>query len=150
MISILLIAVLYSLVIHYFDSIWFGMAAHAAWNFTQNILLGLPNSGIVSPYSVFKLDASTARSTWIYDVGFGVEGTLLANVVTAIAIVIVILLGRKFGRKELNVWEGFTYQTKKQMLEAQADALQNASGRTAAADTTISDVETNQNAEGDE
>ena len=119
-INIVIIAVLYSFVIYYFDSIWFGMAAHAAWNFTQNILFGLPNSGIVSPYSVFKLDASTARSTWIYDVGFGVEGTVLANIVTVIAIVIVILLGRKYGRQELNVWEGFTYLTRKQKKEAEA------------------------------
>ena len=110
--SIVLIAVLYSLVIYYFDSLWFGMAAHAAWNFTQNILFGLPNSGIVSPYSVFKLDASTARSNWIYDAQFGVEGTVLANIVTVVCIVAIILLGRKFGRKELNVWEGFEYTPK--------------------------------------
>ena len=30
-------------------------AVHTAWNFTQNILFGLPNSGINVPYSVFKL-----------------------------------------------------------------------------------------------
>ena len=47
--SIFFAGLLYSLMVYYCDSIWMPMAAHAAWNFTQNIIFGLPNSGNVSP-----------------------------------------------------------------------------------------------------
>ena len=70
------------------------MAAHGAWNFTQNIIFGLPNSGITVPFSVFKLDASTARNSFAYNVGFGIEGTLVADIVLILACVIMYLWGR--------------------------------------------------------
>ena len=42
----LIVSIMYSLVVYYFDSIWIPLVAHATWNFTQNIILGLPNSDI--------------------------------------------------------------------------------------------------------
>ena len=103
--NILLVAVFYSLVVYYFDSsIWFTMAAHAAWNFTQNILFGLPNSGTVHPYSFMKLDASNARDSWIYNVKFGVEGTALACLVILASILITIYFGLKRDRADQDVW----------------------------------------------
>ncbi len=39
------------------------MGVHMAWNYTQNIIFGLPNSGIVSGFSLFKLDAAY-REWW--------------------------------------------------------------------------------------
>ena len=39
-------------------------------NFTQNILLGLPNSGNVVPFSIFKLEG--AADSLVYNVGFGI------------------------------------------------------------------------------
>ena len=80
------------------DSLWCAFAIHAAWNFTQNILFGLPNSGIVMPYSVFKLDAATARDSFAYNVGFGIEGTLFADIILIIACLLLFFWGQK--RKE--------------------------------------------------
>ena len=37
----------FSLAKWYTGSIWFPMGIHTAWNFTQNFLFGLPNSGLV-------------------------------------------------------------------------------------------------------
>jgi membrane protease YdiL (CAAX protease family) len=104
-IHLVAIAVLYSLFVYYFDSIWLPMAAHTAWNYTQNIIFGLPNSGIVPSFSIFRLEASTATSNFIYDPSFGVEGAPLALLFTVAIIVVNIILGRKYKEKEpLKVW----------------------------------------------
>lgn len=97
--------VFYALMVYYMDSIWCPMAAHAAWNFTQNILLGLPNSGNVVPYSVFKIDAASAVSGFAYNVGFGIEGGILATLLNIIGCIVLVVWGRKHGRKPLDVWE---------------------------------------------
>ena len=80
----------------YTGSIWFPMGIHTAWNFTQNYLFGLPNSGIVSEASIFGLDAASAHDSMIYDVAFGVEGAfpaVLADLV--LGVVCLILLARQ-------------------------------------------------------
>ncbi|MCM1143329.1 MAG: CPBP family intramembrane metalloprotease [Blautia sp.] len=102
--NIFTVGILFSLMVYYMDSIWCAMAAHAAWNFMQNILFGLPNSGTVAPYSVFRLDASTANNSFAYNVGFGIEGTLLADVVLILACIGIFLWGRKYGKKPCDIW----------------------------------------------
>ena len=104
-IHLVVIAVFYSCFVYYFDSIWIPMMAHTAWNFTQNIIFGLPNSGIVSSFSIAKLEASTGRITFFYDPVFGVEGSAFLLIVTIIATVAVIVLGEKRGARSLNVWK---------------------------------------------
>ena len=93
--NIFIVGILFSFIVCYMDSLWCAMAMHAAWNFTQNILFGLPNSGLVSPYSVFRLDAAAAKSSFAYNVGFGIEGTLFADVVLILACVCMYLWGRR-------------------------------------------------------
>ena len=80
------------------------MAAHAMWNFNQNIIFGLPNSGAVSPVSILKLDASTAVDSFAYNVGFGVEGTILACVVLILGSLLIWWIGRKKGMKPTEVF----------------------------------------------
>lgn len=98
LINIFIIGVLFSLIAYYMKSAWCAFAVHAAWNFSQNIIFGLPNSGIVSPFSVFKLDAATARDSFAYNVGFGVEGTVVALAVEIIAVAALLLWAWKTGR----------------------------------------------------
>lgn len=105
--NIFLVGILFSFIVYYMDSLWCAMAAHAAWNFMQNIIFGLPNSGIVLPYSVFKLDAATASSSFAYDVGFGIEGTVTAAFVLTLACACIWMWGRKYGRKPTEIWYGF-------------------------------------------
>ena len=102
--NIFLFGILFSFMVYYMDSLWCAFAAHAAWNFTQNILFGLPNSGIVVPYSVFKLDTASAVNSFAYHVGFGIEGTILADVVLLAVCAVMCLWGRKYGTKTLGVW----------------------------------------------
>lgn len=95
--NIFVVGVLFSLMVFYMDSIWCAMAMHTTWNFTQNIIFGLPNSGILSPYSVFRLDASTANDSFAYNVGFGIEGTLFADAILILACICIYLWGKKHG-----------------------------------------------------
>ena len=88
----------YSLLRWYTGSIWTCFGIHTMWNFTQNFLFGLPNSGLVSEASVFHLDASTAISNWCYSYEFGVEGALPAVFVDALLAVVIIWAAWKNGR----------------------------------------------------
>ncbi len=80
--SVLIIAldgVAMSLVMVWRESLWMAVAIHTMWNYTQSILFGLPNSGIVSQGSFLHLEA--ASGSLFYDAAFGVEGALSALVV---------------------------------------------------------------------
>lgn len=77
--NIFIYGLLFSAMVIYMDSPLAAMSAHAAWNFCQNIILGLPNSGIVMPYSVFKLDAAAATDSFAYSISFGLESTITAS-----------------------------------------------------------------------
>ncbi len=103
-IGIIVTGVSYSLLRWYSGSIWIAMGIHTGWNFTQNFLFGLPNSGLVSEASLFHLDASVANSSWVYDYGFGVEGGVPAIIVDAAIGIICLYLAYKSGRiGELNM-----------------------------------------------
>lgn len=102
--NIFVVGILFSLMVYYMDSLWCAMAAHAAWNFTQNIIFGLPNSGVVVPYSVFRLDASTAKNSFAYNVDFGIEGTLLADGILILACVCIYLWGKRNAKKSCDIW----------------------------------------------
>ena len=93
--QILLFGLIGSMLVYYYNGLWIAMAFHTGWNFTQSILFGLPNSGIVSAYSVFRLDAASATNGLFYNVNFGVEGSLGAVVILAALAVVVFLRNRK-------------------------------------------------------
>ena len=105
-VDLVVTGLLFSAMVYYFDSLWMAMAAHAGWNFTQSILAGLPNSGIVVPYSVFRLDAASARDSFFYNVAFGVEGTVPAITVQAVVLVALVAVGIKLGGKPTDIWAG--------------------------------------------
>ncbi len=102
--DIIITGFLFSVCVYYLDSFWCCAAIHTAWNFTQNILLGLPNSGNVVPYSVFKLEAGSAVGSFAYDPGFGIEGTPLACLVQLAVLVLIVFWGRKHGAKPTDIW----------------------------------------------
>ena len=83
------------LVVYCLDSLWMAIGIHTAWNFTQNLLFGLPNSGRVSQSSFLHLDA--AKNSAFYDAVFGVEGAIPALAVTVLLSAAVILYWRRHG-----------------------------------------------------
>ncbi len=92
-IDLLVWSVACSLVLYYFDSLWFIMMAHTAWNYTQNFLLGLPNSGLVSERSFLHLEA--ASDSIFYDFSFGLEGGIISTLEFVIISAAIILCARK-------------------------------------------------------
>ena len=100
LLQVFLIGVLFSLIVYFWDSLWTVIWAHTAWNFSQSIVFGLPNSGIVSQYSVFKLEAASARDGIFYNTSFGVEGSLGANVMIGVLIVVILIYGLATKRGE--------------------------------------------------
>ena len=75
------------------ESLWFCIAVHTAWNFSQSIFFGLPNSGIVSEGSFLHLEA--ARDSVLYSANFGVEGAIPTTLIYLAMILAVLLLCRR-------------------------------------------------------
>ena len=86
-VQIVLVGIIFSVLVYYY------------WNYTQNIIFGLPNSGRVSDYSIFKLEAASAQSGLFYDVGFGVEGSIGSSLVLALVLAVIIFINRGKGEK---------------------------------------------------
>lgn len=103
LLQVFVVGLLFSLFVYYYNGLWMAMAFHAAWNFTQSIFFGLPNSGIVSAYSVFRLDAASARSGLFYNVNFGVEGSIAANVIL-ITLCIIVFMKNKDKGEQTDIW----------------------------------------------
>lgn len=93
--SIILNGLLLSLCIFYFDSFIMCAMIHTLWNYTQNIVFGLPNSGIVLPLSLLKIEAANAKNSFFYDAGFGIEGSFMSIVVLIIACGVMVVVGEK-------------------------------------------------------
>ena len=104
MADLIICGLAYSLLRWYSGSIWIAMGIHTGWNFTQNYLFGLPNSGLVSEASVFHLGAANGTTTWVYDWVFGVEGGIPALFIDGLLGVTIIYLACRNGRiKELGM-----------------------------------------------
>ena len=89
-VTIMVIGLFLSLTVYYSKSLWPAIGIHTAWNFTQNFLLGLPNSGMVSPYSVFSL--ASQRNSFAYNINFGIESTIVALIVNLLLCLVIYLL----------------------------------------------------------
>ena len=85
-----------SIVMIRMESLWFCVAVHTAWNYSQSIFFGLPNSGIVSEGSFFHLEA--ARDSGLYSAAFGVEGAITTTLVL-LGLSLVVLLGLRRKQK---------------------------------------------------
>ena len=91
--DLVLWGILFALMMHYFDSLWFVCMVHTAWNYTQNFLLGLPNSGLVSERSFLHLEA--AKSSIFYDFDFGIEGGLTSIIEMVILTALILAWAKK-------------------------------------------------------
>ncbi|MBQ6439594.1 MAG: CPBP family intramembrane metalloprotease [Mogibacterium sp.] len=96
--DLIICGISYSLLRWYSGSIWTSFGIHTMWNFTQNFIFGLPNSGLVSEASVFHLDAATGISNWVYSYEFGVEGGVPAVFIDLLLVVVILLLAKRDGQ----------------------------------------------------
>ncbi len=103
LLDIVVVGIFYSLIVYYYDCVWVTIMAHTLWNFTQNIIFGLPNSGNVSQYSIFKLDAVSGSDGFFYNTAFGVEGSYGAVLMYVIGIILLIIINKGKGEKN-DMW----------------------------------------------
>lgn len=103
LLQIFTVGVVFSLIVYYYDSLWCAIMFHTFWNYTQNIIFGLPNSGLVALYSIFKLEAASARNGFFYNVNFGVEGSIGALIVLIFVGVIIAIMGSRRQTRE-DLW----------------------------------------------
>ncbi len=87
--------ILLSFFVFYYDSFWCAATLHTAWNYSQSIIFGLPNSGVLVPYSVFRAYSTSSFSSFFYDPGFGIEGTVFSCIVLSLAAALVFTRGRR-------------------------------------------------------
>lgn len=104
-VHLFLSGIVYSVLVIYLDSPWAAMASHTAWNFCQNILLGLPNSGMKMPYSVFKLDAAAATDSFAYSISFGLEGSVSSLFILGITIALIVWWSTRHKIVPTNIWD---------------------------------------------
>lgn len=95
LINIFEIGIVYALIIYYFDAFWVCVMCHTLWNYTQNIIFGLPNSGKPSVYSMFPLLSAAEQNSFFYNREFGVESTGTALCVNFLFLAAVIYFGEK-------------------------------------------------------
>ena len=100
--QIVLVGIIFAVFVCYFDSLWAAIFFHTTWNFTQNIIFGCPNSGAVSGYSIFRLDAASLGP--FFDPVFGVEGSIGACVILAIFLVLLVVYIKRKGIKPVDRW----------------------------------------------
>ena len=79
-------------------SIWLIFGIHTGWNFAQNFLFGLPNSGVVSEVSVLHLDAVNASGKFFYDIIFGVEGAVSSLIIVLLLALASFVMAHKADR----------------------------------------------------
>ena len=92
-INIFLIGIFLAETVFYFDNIYIAIGFHILWNFTQNFILGLPNSGTQAVYSLWGIESQSDGV--LYSTAFGIESTLTATILIVLGIVIVTVIGQK-------------------------------------------------------
>ena len=98
MADLIICGLAYSLLRWYSGSVWTCFGIHTMWNFTQNFIFGLPNSGLVSEASIYHLDAANAVSNWVYSYEFGVEGAVPAIFIDLLLAAVILYKAKKDGR----------------------------------------------------
>lgn len=107
--NIFLIGTFFCLLVAKLRSPWSAFGCHTAWNFTQAVLFGLPNSGVTTPFALFGLAAGTApQAGFAYDPVFGIEASPFCGMVCAAACVALILYARNRKLVPDNIWQDKT------------------------------------------
>lgn len=98
-INIMLSGAIWALGMLWLGSLWFPIGWHAAWNFTQFFIVGLPNSGFT--VSDLGLDGTTlvvsklSGPNWFVGGEFGMEASIVKTVVLVLAIVSMYVLKQR-------------------------------------------------------
>ena len=90
--NVFLIGVLEYLLLKRNGNFWIAAGFHTAWNFTQQYLFGLPNSGVSSPVAL--LIGQNAKDNFFFNTVYGNEGSLFTTVVLVLFVLALICPGK--------------------------------------------------------
>ena len=88
--NVLLIGIAFYLMVKWSGNFWICCGFHTGWNYTQQYLFGLPNSGQTSAFGLFR--GENAVKSFVFDPIYGNEGSLLTTVVFIVSIGVLFLL----------------------------------------------------------
>lgn len=106
----------------YSRNLWFPIAIHFAWNFTQSAIFGANVSG--NAISKTLISSKIAGAEWFTGGQFGPEGSVQATVFCLIATVILLTLSHKQGKIRKPYWRDRSerhtagFQNTRQMISA--------------------------------
>lgn len=92
-ISVICFGFLMSMYVYCYDDLWGAIGFHFSWNFTQNLIYGMPNSGVLPSYSLFKVVSSSKTLT--YDPIFGIEGTIFTIIIVIITTLLIYIFSKQ-------------------------------------------------------
>lgn len=87
----------------YSRSLWFPIAIHFAWNFTQSAIFGANVSGNAMSKTLITSDINGAK--WFTGGQFGPEGSIQATVFCLISTIILLILSHKKGKITKPFWK---------------------------------------------
>ena len=87
--NVFMVGIAIYLLIKSTGNFWAGVGFHGAWNYTQNNLFGLPNSGNIPFYTL--LLGSDPVDSFFYDTKYGLEGCLMTTVFLATLITVLLV-----------------------------------------------------------
>lgn len=91
--NVFLVGLLFSLITLLTGSIWAAFGMHTLWNFNQQFIVGLPNSGASSCLSIFQGQA--AVDGFFFNTIYGLEGAPGTTLIILTVLAILYLLYRK-------------------------------------------------------
>ncbi len=81
--------------------LWAAIGVHAAWNFTQGWVFGIPVSGIKEPGLV---DSTLSGPDWLTGGAFGLEASAVAMVLATVAGLVLLRMAHQKGRFVAPMW----------------------------------------------
>lgn len=88
--------------------LWAAIGVHAAWNFTQGWVFGIPVSGVKEPGLI---DSKLSGPEWLTGGAFGLEASIVAMVLATVAGLVLLKMAHKKGRFIAPMWSRKTALT---------------------------------------
>ncbi len=93
-INVFLIGAILYFLIRISGNFWIACGFHSAWNYTQQYLFGIPNSGMTSKISLFQ--GTELQKNFFFDPVYGNEGSMMTTIcLLALFVVLVVCMVRQ-------------------------------------------------------
>ncbi len=93
--NVFLVGAIMYLLVQISGNFWIACGFHSAWNYTQQYLFGIPNSGLTSNISLFQ--GTELQKNFFFDPVYGNEGSMMTTicVLVVFAVLVVCMVRQK-------------------------------------------------------